>query len=126
MNVNYPLASYEATAANRQNYRADKFKTKKPRREVKVFDKVLAAYRRLYKGRWDDRSTAVKSACMKRAIVLNVTEIYTADVFYREFARRMDILLDSRRFIAACKQLGFAPRSVATHGWPTGCEPSKT
>lgn len=76
---------------------------------------VLTRYRNLYKSSVFDRSTAVKARCLEFAVKKNVTEIMTEDVFYREFARRIDVLLDSTHFVEACKSLKLDSYSVATH-----------
>ena len=74
---------------------------------------ILKRYRELYQKAWCDKSTATKYKALDNAIIEKSTEIYTRDVFYQEFARRVDLLLDSKHFCDAVK--GLEPYNVATH-----------
>lgn len=76
---------------------------------------VLTRYRNLYKSSVVDRSTATKKKCLEYAVKKKVTEAMTEDVFYREFARRIDVLLDSTHFVEACELLKLDSYNVATH-----------
>ena len=82
-----------------------------------TFLDILKRYRELYHRSWSDKSTATKFKALKRAITERATEIYTEDVFYQEFARRVDVLLDSTHFCDAVKNLipPLDPYNVATH-----------
>lgn len=78
---------------------------------------ILKRYRELYQKAWCDKSTATKYKALDNAIIEKSTEIYTRDVFYQEFARRVDVLLDSKHFCDAVKGLipPLDPYNVATH-----------
>lgn len=82
-----------------------------------TFLDILKRYRELYQRSWSDKSTATKTRALERAIIEKSTEIYTRDVFYQEFARRVDVLLDSKHFCDAVKGLipPLDPYNVATH-----------
>lgn len=88
-----------------------------------LFDAITRRYRTLYAQCWADHSTSVKTAALERAIREKATATYTRDVFLQEFARRVDILLDSTHFCEAVKGLvpPLEPYNVATHivvlGW---------
>jgi len=86
-------------------------------RVTNTFLDILKRYRELYQRSWSDKSTATKFRALKRAIIEKSTEIYTRDVFYQEFARRVDVLLDSTHFCDAVKNLipPLDPYNVATH-----------
>ena len=86
-------------------------------RVTNTFLEILKRYRELYQRSWSDKSTATKTRALERAITEKSTEIYTEDVFYQEFARRVDVLLDSKHFCDAVKGLipPLDPYNVATH-----------
>lgn len=90
---------------------------------VNQFDAITRRYRSLYASCWIDRTTAAKLKCLELAIAEKSTSIYTRDVFLQEFARRVDLLLDSKHFCDAVKDLvpPLKPYDVATHivvlGW---------
>ncbi|MDO4196205.1 MAG: hypothetical protein Q4D33_08630 [Prevotellaceae bacterium] len=90
---------------------------------VNQFDVITRRYRSFYANCWIDRSTAAKFECLERAIKEKSTSIYTRDVFLQEFARRVDLLLDSKHFRDAVEALvpPLKPYDVATHivvlGW---------
>ena len=86
-------------------------------RVTNTFLDILKRYRELYQRSWSDKSTATKNKALKNAIIEKSTEIYTEDVFYQEFARRVDVLLDSKHFCDAVKNLipPLDPYNVATH-----------
>lgn len=86
-------------------------------RVTNTFLDILKRYRELYQRSWSDKSTATKYKALKNAIIEKSTEIYTEDVFYQEFARRVDVLLDSTHFCDAVKNLipPLDPYNVATH-----------
>ena len=87
------------------------------KRVPNTFNDILKRYRALYKRAWCDKSTAIKYKALDNAIIEKSTEIYTEDVFYQEFARRVDVLLDSTHFCDAVKNLipPLDPYNVATH-----------
>lgn len=82
-----------------------------------TFLDILKRYRELYQRSWCNKSTDTKNKALKRAITERATEIYTRDVFLQEFARRVDVLLDSKHFCDAVKGLipPLDPYNVATH-----------
>ena len=82
-----------------------------------TFLDILKRYRELYKRSWSDKSTATKTKALEHAITDKSTDIYTRDVFLQEFARRVDLLLDSKHFYDAVKDLipPLDPYNVATH-----------
>lgn len=90
---------------------------------VNLFDAITRRYRTLYAKCWAIRSTDVKKQALERAITEKTTASYTRDVFLQEFARRVDLLLDSNHFCEAVKNLvpPLDPYNVATHivvlGW---------
>lgn len=90
---------------------------------VNLFDSITRRYRTLYAKSWAVRSTEVKKLALERAITEKATAGYTKDVFLQEFARRVDLLLDSTHFCQAVKGLipPLDPYCVATHivvlGW---------
>lgn len=92
-------------------------------RSVNHFDAITRRYRDLYKKCWYSHTTDVKKKALERAISEKATATYTRDVFLQEFARRVDLLLDSRHFCEAVKGLipPLDPYAVATHivvlGW---------
>lgn len=89
----------------------------KSRPSFPEFNAITRRYRELYKKAWCDKSTKTKNEALKRAITEKSTEIYTRDVFLQEFARRVDLLLDSTHFCDAVKELipSLKPYDVATH-----------
>lgn len=88
-----------------------------------LFDAITRRYRTLYAQCWANHSTEVKTAALERAIREKTTSTYTRDVFLQEFARRVDLLLDSKHFCEAVENLipPLNPYNVATHivvlGW---------
>ena len=86
-------------------------------RVTNTFLDILKRYRELYQRSWSDKTTATKTKALERAITEKSTDIYTRDVFYQEFARRVDVLLDSKHFCDAVKNLipSLEPYNVATH-----------
>ncbi len=86
-------------------------------RVSKTFLDILKRYRALYQRSWSDKTTATKTKALERAITEKSTEIYTRDVFLQEFARRVDLLLDSKHFCDAVNGLipPLEPYNVATH-----------
>lgn len=92
-------------------------------RSVNTFDAITRRYRELYQKCWYSHSTEVKQHALERAISEKATATYTRDTFLQEFARRVDLLLDSTHFCEAVKGLvpPLDPYNVATHivvlGW---------
>lgn len=86
-------------------------------RVTNTFLDILKRYRELYQRSWSDKTTATKTKALERAITEKSTDIYTRDVFLQEFARRVDLLLDSKHFCDAVKGLipPLEPYNVATH-----------
>ena len=76
---------------------------------------VLGRYRTLYGRSIFDHSTSAKAKCLDYALNEKVDATWTKYVFYREFARRIDVLRDSTHFVDACKRLDLNLYSVATH-----------
>lgn len=84
-------------------------------RVINQFDAIMARARNLYKKSWIDRGIGAKQKSLKKAIEEGDTLDYTRDVFYREFAHRVDILLDSCFFKTKCQNAGYIPFNAATH-----------
>lgn len=82
---------------------------------VSKFDEVLKKARALYQQAWDNRGIETKRKSIIKALEKCTNQAYTIDVFYRDFATRVNPLLDSGYFIKKCEEIGFDPFSVATH-----------
>lgn len=87
----------------------------KKKRSPKIFDLVLIRARRFYEKSIFDRSAEVKGKSISHAVEMTCDLQYTKDCFYREYARRVDLLLDSRHFCNKCAELSLKPKTAAIH-----------
>lgn len=98
---------------------------KKTSNRTKMCDQFFSAFRSTYKRLNNVKlglsGIDVKRAALKDAIAKKHTPEYTEDVFNKEVAERIDLLLSSAHFKEECAKRNLNPFNAATHqvllGW---------
>ena len=89
-------------------------------RTTKMVDKIIREFNKVFK-RQIEHTFEVKKASIQKAITNKCTDNYTKDVFERDIAGRIDLLLSSAHFREAIQAKGLDAFNAASHfvllGW---------
>lgn len=87
---------------------------------IKKIDVIFSSFRTIY-ARQLGSDNKVKRSSLEKALTLKCDDIYTRDVFLKDYAKRVDLLISSMHFQEACANKGLDAFSAATHvvllGW---------